>query len=159
VFYLYCCSQIWLNLRRDDCHFLYIFQVPMNGRHSSYKQKCPKKKKTLVSTHLWTFVSLRYCRSIWFADACSVLGAICPITNLKPVSCHAPYFADLFCRRDVVICCHHLFKPTGISGEDKSASESLPRYPHLGIRSRNFWQIDGWCPDKKLAPVIHTFLL
>jgi hypothetical protein len=94
------CSQIWLNLRRDDCHFLYIFQAPMNDRHSSYKQKCPKKEKTLV----WFSCSLRYCRSVWSAHACSVLGAVCPITNLKPVSCHAPYFADFFSRRDVSPC-------------------------------------------------------
>jgi len=112
--------------------------------------------KKIKKKHWWVLTSglscsLRYCRSIWFAHACTVLGAVCPITNLKPVSCHAPHFAVFFCRRDVAICCHHLFKQAGISGKDNSASQSLPRYPHLGIPSRNFWQLDGWCPDKKIG--------
>jgi hypothetical protein len=110
----------------------------------------PKKRKNTGEYSPLDFrAALRYCRSRWYA--CSVLGAVCPITNLKPVSCHAPYFADFFCRRNVFICWHHLFKQTGISGKDNSASYSLPRYPHLGIPCRNFWQIDGWCPDKKIG--------
>jgi len=52
------CSQIWLNLRKAIATFYTSSKFQWMIATLATNRNGPKKKKTLVSTHLWTFVQL-----------------------------------------------------------------------------------------------------